>query len=121
MVASGTLLLYWLPETQTGSGSDFTITLLFLFRQADAGQFKITQRVIDRFLLRGIQRWRNDRRRAGRGTRWPGQLHVAQPGCCIQTAAAARARLFVGFTRLGLFFTERFKSVAGGEKIRPGA
>ncbi|MNB78906.1 hypothetical protein D3C75_256190 [compost metagenome] len=35
---------------------NLTVALLFVFRQANARQFKITQRVIDRFFLRGIQR-----------------------------------------------------------------
>ncbi len=55
-------------QFQTGSG-DFAVTLLFLSADRDAGQFKITQRVINRFLSARYSAWRNDRRRAGRGTR----------------------------------------------------
>ncbi len=43
-------------RTQFGqSRGDFAIALLFVFRQADAGEFKITQRVIHRFFLGGIE------------------------------------------------------------------
>jgi hypothetical protein len=38
------------------AGGDFAVALLLLFRQANTGEFKITQRVVDRFFLRGIQR-----------------------------------------------------------------
>ena len=38
------------------TGSNFAVALLFLFRQTDAREFKITQGVINRFLLRRIQR-----------------------------------------------------------------
>ena len=38
------------------TGSNFAVTLLFLFRQTYAREFKITQGVINRFLLRRVQR-----------------------------------------------------------------
>ena len=37
------------------AGGDFAVAFLLLFRQANTGEFKIAQRVIHRFFLRGIQ------------------------------------------------------------------
>ncbi|STW66832.1 Uncharacterised protein [Klebsiella michiganensis] len=37
------------------AGGDFAVAFLLLFRQANTGEFKIAQRVIYRFFLRGIQ------------------------------------------------------------------
>lgn len=78
----------------------FAVTLLFLFRQADAGQFKITQRVINRFLLRGIQSGVMIAV-AQVAVRVVQPFMLANPGAVFRQQ---RQRLFVGFTQLRAIF-----------------
>ncbi len=82
------------------ASGDFAVTLLFLFRQANAGQFKITQRVIDRFLLRGIQSGVMIAV-AQVAVRVVQSFMLANPGAVFRQQ---RQRLFVGFTQLRTIF-----------------